>query len=178
MNPQLTDWAFQLTQNTPLADNEKLRAARKAFDGAASQRPPFVGVGDEISSSTFWHGKLLDRWASDWTSYFTEGKGVFFTTAMEDTGTLLSLRSLAKAGRVDDHRVLVLRSVSNYDQQPRGLSATESLSGQRIGQYSGFVPALESAYTVGHVVVNELLTHWPKYEQAVAGTNQEAQTRP
>jgi len=178
VNPQLTAWAFQLTQNTPLADNDRLRAVRKPFDGAASQRPPFVGLGDEISSSTFWHGKLLDRWASDWVSYFTAGKGVFTTTAMEDTGTLLSLRSLAKAGRVDDRRVLVLRSVSNYDQQPGGISATESLSSQRIGQYSGFVPALESAYTVGHLVVNELLTHWSKYEQTMPGAQLSKESKP
>ena len=82
---------------------------------------------------------------------------------MEDTGTLLSLKSLANAGRVDWNRILVLRTVSHFDQQPRGLGAAESRSPQCIGTYSAYLPALEAAYAVGHRVVNELLTRWPQY---------------
>ncbi len=95
--------------------------------------------------------------------YFTGGKGVLATTAMEDTGTLQSLEFLSHSGRVDLNRVLVLRTVSNYDRQPRGMSASESLARQRIGAYAAYLPSLEAAYAVGHTVVNELLTHWPQY---------------
>lgn len=172
LNPTLAQWAWQLTASVPLADSDKLRQLRSAFDGAAAQRPPFVTLGDEISSSTFWHGRLFDAWASQWVSYFTGGQGQFFTTAMEDTGTLLSLKSLAAAHRVDWSRILILRTVSNYDQQPRGLSAAESLSRQRIGSYSAYLPSLEAAYTVGHTVVNELLTHWQRYANATPGAAQ------
>ena len=84
------------------------------------------------------------------------------------SGTLLSLKFLANAGRVDWKRILVLRTVSNYDKQPRGLSAAESLARQRIGSYSAYLPALEAAYAVGHTVVRELLEHWPKYAEAKA----------
>lgn len=163
LNPNLTEWAFNLTRSTPLADTDKLREIRSHFDGAAAQRPPFVGIGDEISSSTYWHGRLFDKWAAEWVSYFTGGKGVFVTTAMEDTGTLQSLTYLAQAKRVDFQRVLVLRTVSNYDRQPEGMSAAESLAHQRIGAYSGYLPSLEAAYTVGHTVVAELLKQWPRY---------------
>jgi purine nucleoside permease len=90
---------------------------------------------------------------------------------MEDTGTLQSLRFLANAGRIDWNRILVLRTVSNFDQQPRGMSAADSLAHQRIGSYSAYLPSLESAYTVGHVVVHELLTHWSKYSASTAGSN-------
>jgi purine nucleoside permease len=86
---------------------------------------------------------------------------------MEDTGTLLSLKELAAAGRVDAQRILVLRTVSNFDRQPRGMSAAESLARQRIGAYSAYLPSLEAAYTVGHTVVNELLTHWPNYARTI-----------
>jgi purine nucleoside permease len=163
LNPTLTQWAFNLTRSTPLADSDKLKQIRSEFDGPAAQRPPFVMLGDEISSSTYWHGKLSDAWATAWVDYFTGGQGQFVTTAMEDTGTLLSLTNLASAGRIDWQRVLVLRTVSNYDQQPRGMSAANSLARQRIGSYSAYLPSLEAAYTVGHAVVSELLTHWPKY---------------
>lgn len=169
VNPSLAQWAFNLTKDVPLADTDKLKDVRSHFDGAAAQMPPHVTMGDEISSSTYWHGKLLDTWAAQWMSYFTDGKGSFATTAMEDTGTLLSVKALAAAGRADDQRILVLRTVSNFDQQPRGMSAADSLAKQRIGAYSAYLPSLEAAYTVGHTVVNELLTHWQSYANATPG---------
>jgi purine nucleoside permease len=172
LNETLAQWAFDLTHSTPLGDSEKLKEVRSHFDGAAAARPPFVTMGDEVSSSTYWHGKLSDAWAAEWMNYFTDGKGEFATTAMEDTGTLQSLRFLANAGRMDWSRILVLRTVSNFDRQPRGMTAAESLAQQRIGTYSAYLPSLESAYTVGHVVVNELLTHWPKYAHANIDANQ------
>ena len=163
LNTELAEWAWNLTRNTPLADSDHLKEVRSRFDGADAQQPPAVILGDEVSSSTYWHGKLSDAWAAEWMRYFTGGQGQFATTAMEDTGTLQSLRGLANAGRVNWNRILVLRTVSNFDQQPRGMTAAESLAHQRIGSYSAYLPSLESAYTVGHVVVNELLNHWPKY---------------
>jgi purine nucleoside permease len=172
LNASLAEWAFNLTRSTPLADSDHLKEVRSHFDGAAAQRPPFVTMGDEISSSTYWHGKLFDAWAAEWVPYFTGGKAEFFTTAMEDTGTLQSLQFLANAKRVDLNRVLVLRTVSNFDRQSRGVSAAESLANQRIGAYSGYLPSLEAAYTVGHAVVIEFLAHWPKYEQTIPSASQ------
>jgi purine nucleoside permease len=178
LNPGLAEWAFSLTRDTPLADSDRLKEIRSQFDGAVAQRPPFVGMGDEISGSTYWHGKLSDAWAAEWVPYFTGGKGEFATTAMEDTGTLQSLQFLANAGRVDWSRILVLRTVSNFDRQARGMSAAESLARQRIGKYGAYLPSLEAAYTVGHVVVNELLTHWPQYRLMPAAASGAAPAKP
>jgi purine nucleoside permease len=178
LNSELAEWAFHLTSDVPLGDSDRLKEVRSQFDGAAAQRPPFVTMGDEISSSTYWHGKLSDDWASQWVSYFTDGQGQFVTTAMEDTGTLQSLKNLAYARRVDWRRIMVLRAVSNFDRQPRGMSAAESLAHQRVGTYSAYLPSLEAAYTVGHIVVNELLTHWPTYVNANIGTLQAVQPKP
>ena len=167
LNAGLAQWAFNLTRNVRLDDSDKLKEIRSGFDGAAAARPPFVTMGDQLSSSTYWHGALMDAWAAKWVPYFTGGRGVFATTAMEDTGTLQSLEFLARAGRADINRVMVLRTVSNFDRQPRGLTAAESLARQRIGAYAAYLPSLEAAYRVGHTVVSELLTHWPQYESAV-----------
>jgi purine nucleoside permease len=169
LNKGLAEWAFNLTRTTPLADTDRLKDIRTNFDGAAANRPPLVAMGDEVSSSRYWHGKLFDAWAAEWLRYFTNGEGEFVTTAMEDTGTLQSLEFLANAKRVDPQRILVLRTVSNFDRPPRGVTASESLANQRIGTYSGYLPSLEAAYTVGHVVVSELLIHWQRYEQAIPG---------
>ncbi len=112
---------------------------------------------------TFWHGKLLDEWAIDWVGYHTGGMGDFVTTALEDTGTLQSLTFLARARRVDVRRVLVLRTASNFDQPPPGISAAENLARTKLGQYSAYLPALEAAWHVGNIIVQSLVRDWPKY---------------
>ena len=99
--------------------------------------------GDTLSSGTFWHGKLLNDWATDWVAYHTGGKGEFVTTAMEDTGTMQSLTLLAKAGRVDLNRVLVLRTASNYDMPPEGVTPAENLARLKLGAYTAYLPSLE-----------------------------------
>lgn len=172
LNERLTQWAYGLTRDVNLDDSAKVKEERAAFDGAAAQRPPFVTMGDEVSGSAYWHGNMEDAWATEWVKYFTGGKGEFATTAMEDTGTLQSLQFLAAAGKVDFHRVLVLRTVSNYDRQPRGMSAADSLAHQRVGTYSAYLPSLEAAYQVGHVVVQEILSHWPASEKTIPGGSQ------
>jgi purine nucleoside permease len=163
LNPGLVDWAYQLTKNVPLADNEAMRRRREQYPQENARRPPFVLKGDTLSSMTFWHGKVLDEWANDWVRYHTDGQGNFVTSAMEDTGTMQALTFLSKAGRADLNRVLVLRAASNFDQQRPGVSAAESLGETKIGQYSAYYPALEAAWRVGHVVVEELTSHWEQY---------------
>ena len=163
LNPALVDWAYQLTRDTPLPDNDQIKARRMQFDQPNAQRPPFVMKGDELSASTFWHGKLMDQWANDWVDYQTGGKGHFVMSGMEDTGTLQSLTFLARAGRVDLDRVLVLRTASNYDQQRRGITATESLAETQVVKYSAYLPSLEAAYRVGDVVVRNVVLHWGRY---------------
>jgi purine nucleoside permease len=167
LDAALVDWAFQLTRNVELQDNEEMRKERMQFSFPNARRPPFVLKGDQLAASTFWHGKLLSDWANDWVRYHTDGKGNYVTTAMEDTGTLQSLTFLAKAGRVDVKRVLVLRTASDFDQQRPGMTAAESLAGNKLGKYTGYLPALEAAYRVGHVVVDELVKNWARYRDAL-----------
>jgi purine nucleoside permease len=165
LDPSLVDWAYELTKDTPLADNAQMKKRRADYTGyPEAQRPPFVLKGDNLASSTYWHGKLLNDWARDWVRYFTDGKGRFVTTAMEDTGTLRALTNLTHAGRADVRRALVLRTVSNYDMQWPGATAAQSLGGEKIGVYSAYLPSLEAAYAVGSRVVHELVRDWSRVE--------------
>ena len=95
--------------------------------------PPFVLKGDQLAAMTYWHGEKLNRWANQWTKYWTGGKGNFVTSAMEDTGTLQSLSFLAQDGRVDLDRVLVLRTASNYVMQYPGITAAEKPQRREAG---------------------------------------------
>jgi purine nucleoside permease len=160
LNSALVSWAFNLTKDTVLPDTPKIAERRMQYAPAAAHRPPFVLRGDNLAASTYWHGKLLNQWARDWVKYQTDGKGTYAICGMEDTGTLQSLSWLAQAHKVDIHRVLVLRTASNYDQQREGITASESLAETKVGQYSAYMPALDTAYRVGHVVVDSIVANW------------------
>jgi purine nucleoside permease len=166
LNTTLVDWAFNLTKDTELPDTPDIKARRMEYDTAnpasPAHRPPFVLRGDNLSASTFWHGKLMSQWARDWVKYMTDGKGTYAVCGMEDTGTLQSLTWLARAHKLDINRVLVLRTASNFDQQRTGLTAAQSLAETKVSKYSAYIPALESAYRVGHIVVDNLVANWPQ----------------
>lgn len=168
LNPGLVGWAFRLTQDVPLADSDVLRKSRARFAGFPSAlRPPFVARGDTLSASTFWHGSKMDEWANDWTRYYTGGKGNYMVSAMEDSGTLQALTFLSAAGRADLQRVLVLRTVSNYDREAPGVPVPESLKEMVSGNYSAYLPALEAAQIVGDKVVRDLVEHWAERESTI-----------
>jgi purine nucleoside permease len=164
LNPKLVDWAFHLTGHVALGDTPEMQKDRAAYASANARRPPFVLKGDTISSSTFFTGVKMSEWANRWVKYHTGGKGNYVTTGMEDTGTLSSLQMLAKAGRVDWNRIMVLRTASDFDQPPPGVSAAANLARNAGRQYVGYLPAIESAWRVGNTVVQELTTHWDKYK--------------
>ena len=169
LNASLTGWAFELTQAVPLTETDAMVKERSQFPFPSARRPPFVLKGDELSASTFWHGKLLNQWANDWVEYQTDGKANYVTTAMEDTGTLQSLTFLARDGRVDLNRVLILRTASDFDQPVPGMTAAESLARTKIGSYTAFLPALEAAWRVGNTVVAKLLENWKLYRDHIPG---------
>jgi purine nucleoside permease len=165
LNAGLVHWAFSLTRDIVLPDNAQMQKRRATYtDTPAAQQPPRVLLGDTLSASTYWHGRLLNRWANDWVAYHTAGRGNYVTTAMEDTGTLRALTNLGRAGRADRERVLVLRTASNFDMQWPGGTAAESMGGEKLGLYSAYLPSLEAAHAVGSRVVHALVAGWDRFE--------------
>ena len=168
LNPDLVGWAFQLTRKIPLADTEEMRAHRARYTGFPNAlKPPFVTVGDTMSSGTFWHGPKMDEWANEWTKYYTGGKGNFMIAAMEDSGTLQALTFLNQAGRADLNRVLVLRTVSNYDREAPGTTPAESLGSMVQGKFAAYMESLEAAQIVGDKVVRDIVEHWTEREKTI-----------
>lgn len=162
LHAPLVRWAWELTRELPLQDTQPMAERRAHFQPAqTAQRAPHVLCGDELSSTTFWHGRLLSHRARRWVDYQTRGKADYALTAMEDTGILQALHFVSNAGRVDLTRVLVVRAASNYDQQRTGITAPESLAETRVATYSAYLPALENAHRVGHTILAALLQTWP-----------------
>ena len=162
LNPGLVDWAYSLTRDLDLGDSEGIAKYRAAYDGhPAAQRPPFVTIGDNLSSSTYWHGALFNHWANDWVPLYAGEKSSFVTSAMEDSGTLTSIQRLARLQKVDMNRVLVLRTISNYTMPPNGETAVWS----KAQPYpDNGIPSFENAFIVGNTVVQALIENWDTYK--------------
>ena len=168
LDPGFVEFAYQLTKDVEIPDTEAMQNLRsKYINYPIAQKPPFVLKGDHLAAMTFWHGKLMNQWANDWVSYFSEGAGNFVTSAMEDTGTYSSLERLTNAGKADVQRLLVLRTASNFAMQYEGISAAQSLSGEKKGGYSAFIPSLEAAYAVGMPVIDFILDDWDTFSKRI-----------
>lgn len=165
LNPQLTDWAFRMSKDVELLDNEEAQEYRKRYPSdIAVRRPPSVMRCDSLAGDSYWHGKWLSEWAEWWVKKWTNGGGTYCMTNMEDFGTLTALRRLSGEGRVDWNRIMLLRAASNLDQQHPGQKALESLNTLQTG---GLPLALENAYRVGSVVTKHILKNWEVWEKGI-----------
>lgn len=169
LNSALVDWAYSLTRDLELPDSPGIATHRKLYEGyPLAQRAPFVTLGDTLSASTYWHGKLLNRWANDWLKLYAGEDANFMTANMEDSGTMTALYRLARTNLVDTDRVLILRTASNYTLPPPGKTAAWS---RTVPYPDNGVPALESAFLVGNTVVQALLAGWSRYETESPGVD-------
>ena len=91
---------------------------RAGYREPNARQPPFVLIGDNLAAMRFWDGRLMNDWGERWVGFWTHGRGQMVTSAMEDSGTLVALTYLAKSGRVDRHRVLVLRTGGDFTVPP------------------------------------------------------------
>lgn len=162
LNPALVQWAYDLTKNVVLSDSPEGKAHRALYkDFPAASQAPRVLLGDSFASCRYWHGVVMQKWADDWTALYTQGAGSAAMTNMEDHGIANALTRLAAMGRVDFHRVLILRTGSNFSMPPTGQSAAASM----VAEYQGMLPALEAAYRVGSPVLHALLKDWGRFER-------------
>jgi len=160
LNADLAHWAYENTKDLKLTAGEETKSFRELFTTFPNARKaPFVTMGETLSSSTYWHGKLLNQWANDWVELYSDETKNFMTTNMEDSGTLTALYRLARKGLVDTDKIMVLRTVSNYSMPPEGKPATWSATAPYPENGN---PALESAYQVGSVVIKAIVTHWDR----------------
>ena len=161
LDPLLREWAYRLSTHVALLDSDVSRSYRNNYPpDSAARHAPAVLRGDVLAGSAFWHGVTLGRWATWWVGRWTGGAGRYVMTSEEDFATLATLSRLAKEGRVDLGRVMVLRGASNFDRPFPGQSALESMHA-----HGGGLPlALENLYRAGSVVAHQIVQNWHAWE--------------
>jgi purine nucleoside permease len=161
LNLALMQWAYALTKDVPLKENAAMKALRERYTNRhkweSFVETPHVLAGASLDTETFWHGAKMDDWAHRWVVYETDGVAHFVTTENNDSGTLLALQALTQQGKADWNRALLLRTASNFDMPPAGVTAADNLATEQHGGYTGYLASLEAAYVVGHKVVMEWL---------------------
>jgi len=168
LDPKFVHWAYALTKNVVLRDPPSLQKFAASYVGQPNaQRAPFVLIGDAIGTARYWHGPVLTRWAENWMSMYTGGRGTFVMTDCEDQSIAYALYLLEKASRVDSRRFLVLRTASNYSSPPHGESVVQSLLS---GESEGSSVAADSAYRVGAPVARAVINQWSLYRDTLPGS--------
>ncbi|MGZ3650275.1 MAG: hypothetical protein ACXVB9_07165 [Bdellovibrionota bacterium] len=161
LNHALIEAGLKVSSSVNLVDTELAKNYRSTYPQASAQRGPAVQACDLVSGDTFFHGKKMSDWASWWLAHWSKNQGDYCVSAMEEPGLLLSLKRLAGAGRVDFSRIMVIRSVANYDQPRPGQGALESLGARANGHEISF----QNVFLVGSAVVEDILRHGASWGQ-------------
>lgn len=164
LNTSLMRWAKTITSHVHLPDTEEMNRIRLEYNQKQARSKPAIVTGATLSAETFWLGARLDSWARHWTDYMTAGRSEFRSTETNDAGTITALSALAQAGHVDPNRIMLLRGASNFDMPPPTVPAAEQLVHEGPQSFAGYQPALDGIFSVGSLVVRQILSDWPRYE--------------
>lgn len=163
LDEALLQRALALSRGAKLDDNDTAAAYRKQYPQPAAQAAPAVLQCDTLAGDTWWHGERLGERATRWTRLLTEGKGTYCTTQQEDNATYEALRRGAAAGRLDLHRVAVLRTGANFDRPHPGQTAQESLNAQS----GGFPISTANLVHAAWPLVSDIVARWPQWREGV-----------
>ena len=124
---------------------------------------------DVATSDVYFSGTLLSEAFENTTKLFTNGTGVYCTTAQEDNATLEALLRGAINNLTDFSRIIVMRTASDFDRPFAGEADTENLFYANQG---GFDPAIANIYLAGVKVVEGILDGWSStFEKGIPAPN-------
>jgi purine nucleoside permease len=87
-------------------------------------------------------------------------------TAEEESATLEALLRAALYKLVDFSRIILMRSASDIDRPPPGLTAYDNL----FTDAGGFEPALMNLYAVGEPIIQGIIKDWkPTFKKGITG---------
>lgn len=162
IDPSLVAWAYGLTKDLELVDNDALTKWRNRFtDFAKARQAPSVIEGASLGTDKFWHGPIMNRWGEDWVRMYTRDAAPFVMSDCEDQGVCLAMAQLDRLHKIDFQRFLILRTASNFTVPPLGVAPDKSLF-DNLENTPGYIPALEADYKVGSVVAEALIRDWDK----------------
>ncbi|KAK0611809.1 purine nucleoside permease-domain-containing protein [Immersiella caudata] len=157
----LREIAYALASKARLADNAQAAQYRARYkplkDLAAATMGASVAKCDTATSDVYCSGKLLSESFENITGVCTNGMGRYCMTAQEDNAILEVLVRMAIWRLVDFGRAILMRSGSNFDRPPPGVSAYEHLA---VLHQNGFPIAIQNLFNAGIEIVKGILEDW------------------
>lgn len=162
VNAELRSLAASLAEKATLADTSVAREYRRKYATeddryAAGVAGPSVVECDVATSDVYYSGNKLSSSFDKTIDVLTNGTGKYCTTAQEDNATLEALVRSTKHGKTDFARIIIMRTGSNFDRPPPGVSALQHLVYNDSG---AFQPAVKNLYKAGIEVVKGILQEW------------------
>ncbi|KAF9264459.1 putative purine nucleoside permease [Marasmius fiardii PR-910] len=157
VNDALRRIAFNFSQKANLSDTKPARDYRANYKNSV-QSPNFA-LCDTATADTYWAGVLLAQAFENTTTLWTNGTGKYCTTQQEDNATLEILMRGDISGLVDFSRVIIMRTISDFDRQFPGQSAAESLL---LADQEGFDISITNIYRAGVQVVQGIVGGWDR----------------
>lgn len=160
LNRRLCRAARDITRDVPLADDRAAEASRARYPEPAARQAPSILTGATLSSDTVWSGRLLSDRARRWVTQYTDGRGEYTTTQMEDNAILTAVGRAR--GPLDPNRVAILRCGANFDQAPPDCDPASAFDDR-----SGWTIAAENAYRVGSAFADHVVENWTDWRDGV-----------
>ncbi|HJO93896.1 MAG TPA: hypothetical protein QF753_10885 [Victivallales bacterium] len=110
-----------------------------------------VIMGDNLTSDCFWHGKKLADWSENWVKEWTDNKGCFCISDMEDSGMMTAFKRLSDAERCSFNKIAVIRTASNYVYEH------ETNPSESIKKHDSFTLAVENTYSAVKTIMKNIL---------------------
>lgn len=173
VNEALRDVAVSLASTAVLNDTAASQAYRALYAPvsayAAAAAPPSVVACDVATSDVYYSGTLLSQAFENTTKLFTNGSGVYCSTAQEDNASLEALLRATAQNLTDFSRIIVMRTCSDFDRPPPGVSDIDNLLYVDQG---GFAPSVKNIYLAGVKVIEGIVDGWEStFKKGVNATN-------
>lgn len=163
LNPDLTERAFELVKDLPMATTQNTRNyMRTAFNGAEwAVRDPKVLRGTTVTGDNYWKGSYDHANALQMVQTYS-CPDPFATTEMEEIGVCLAARRMGML-----NRLIILRGVVNmdtfllgatpeklWDPQAELTVATEE---ENIESVDIFITEMANIFSVGSTIIDAIL---------------------
>ncbi|KAI1501351.1 purine nucleoside permease [Biscogniauxia marginata] len=150
LNTELRNAATAMINVTQIVDTPEAKNYRKNY-----------------APDNWFTGTLLATSYSERVASWTNGTGVYCATAQEDGAVLGALVRGALDSRVDFGRIVVVRTVSNFDRPYPGQSAIDNLSHK-----VAFGSVIANVYLAGYSITKGIIRDWNRtYRHGIPAKN-------
>ncbi|THW05690.1 purine nucleoside permease [Aureobasidium pullulans] len=157
VNENLRDRAYYLASLATLNDTDAAMSYRAKYGYSPANQPPSVVKCDSATSDQYWSGSVLGEAFGNYTSLLTNGSGIYCGTQQEDNATLESLLRGAILGKLDYSRIIIMRTISDFDRAPPGETEVYHLL---YAEQEGFVPSIQNIHNAGIEIVKDVMMYW------------------